>query len=315
MKSGGYYGARTAQGRRADTAHAFLTPIAGRLPIGLTRIRLLDVGSESSRVPSEDAVVFTLSVGGAFEREMIVNGSAPQDSSVPGGSFSFLDMRDGARLRLKSPVDAVQFYVPFECLNAVATEEDGRPIDGLKICSAEILSDPTLASLAAALLPSFLRPNEASPLFIDHMSRAAAVHVARRYAGAVVGRRRLRRGGLAPWQERRIKELLDANLDGDLSLEDLARECRLSTRHLTRAFRQSTGMPPHKWLLMRRIERAKHLLGDFDLQISEIATSCGFSDQSHFTRSFSQLVGTSPGAWRRHEAGANRLQSPSTHSV
>ena len=131
MKSGGYYGARTAQGRRADTAHAFLTPIAGRLPIGLTRIRLLDVGSESSRVPSEDAVVFTLSVGGAFEREMIVNGSAPQGSSVPGGSFSFLDMRDGARLRLKSPVDAVQFYVPFECLNAVATEEDGRPIEDL----------------------------------------------------------------------------------------------------------------------------------------------------------------------------------------
>jgi len=74
VKSGGYYGARTAQGRRADTAHAFLTPIAGRLPIGLTRIRLLDVGSESSRVPSEDAVVFTLSVGGAFEREMNVNG-------------------------------------------------------------------------------------------------------------------------------------------------------------------------------------------------------------------------------------------------
>jgi len=107
------------------------------------------------------------------------------------------------------------------------------------------------------------------------------------------------RGGLAPWQARRAKELLNANLDGKLPLSQLAEKCGLSTRHFARAFRQSTGVPPHRWLLSRRVDRAKDLLRDPALSLAEVALACGFADQSHFTRMFTTLVGLSPGLWRR----------------
>ena len=107
------------------------------------------------------------------------------------------------------------------------------------------------------------------------------------------------RGGLAPWQARRARELLDANLDGKLLLSQLAEKCGLSTRHFARAFRQSMGVPPHRWLLSRRVERAKDLLRDPMLSLAEVALACGFADQSHFTRMFTTLAGLSPGLWRR----------------
>jgi AraC-like DNA-binding protein len=107
------------------------------------------------------------------------------------------------------------------------------------------------------------------------------------------------RGGLAPWQAQRAKELMNANLDGKLPLSRLAEECGLSTRHFARAFRQTTGVPPHRWLLGRRVDRAKDLLHDPALSLAEVALACGFADQSHFTRMFTTVVGLSPGLWRR----------------
>ena len=66
-----------------------------------------------------------------------------------------------------------------------------------------------------------------------------------------------------------------------------------------RAFKQSVGTPPHRWLLLQRVLRAKSLLRDADRPLADIAIACGFADQSHFTRVFTHIVGTSPGAWRK----------------
>jgi transcriptional regulator GlxA family with amidase domain len=113
----------------------------------------------------------------------------------------------------------------------------------------------------------------------------------------------IRHGGLAPWQARRAKELTSANLDGQLPLSQIAEACGLSTRHFARAFRQSIGVPPHRWLLGRRIERWKDLMRDPALSLAKVVLACGFADQSHFTRMFTTLMGLSPGLWRR---GCNR---------
>jgi AraC family transcriptional regulator len=107
------------------------------------------------------------------------------------------------------------------------------------------------------------------------------------------------RGGLAPWQERRAKELMSTHLGREISLAFVAGECGLSVSHFARSFKQCTGTPPHRWLLENRVERAKELLTDAEPPLAEIALECGFSDQSHFTRVFSRTVGTSPGTWRR----------------
>ena len=107
------------------------------------------------------------------------------------------------------------------------------------------------------------------------------------------------RGGLAPWQERRAKELMSTHLGRPIPLAFVASECRLSISHFARSFKQCTGKPPHRWLLENRVERAKELLTDAGLPLAEIALECGFSDQSHFTRVFSRIAGTSPGTWQR----------------
>jgi AraC-like DNA-binding protein len=107
------------------------------------------------------------------------------------------------------------------------------------------------------------------------------------------------RGGLAPWQERRAKDLLMANLDGGIGLDALAAECGLSRSHFARAFKTSTGISPLRWLAAQRIDRAKIILQATDLPLEQIADTCGFSDASHLARTFRHATGLPPGDWRR----------------
>jgi AraC family transcriptional regulator len=111
-------------------------------------------------------------------------------------------------------------------------------------------------------------------------------------------------GGLAPWQMRMVREHILAHLAAPLSVRDLAAVARLSHRHFARAFKASFGMAPHAFVMRRRVERAKAMILDSGLPLSEVALACGFSDQSHLTRLFSRVAGVTPAAWRRcHAAG------------
>ncbi len=109
-------------------------------------------------------------------------------------------------------------------------------------------------------------------------------------------------GGLAPWQARVVREHIMAHLSGRLSVRDLASVARLSHRHFARAFKASFGLAPHAFVMGRRVERAKELILDSGLPLSEVALACGFSDQSHLTRLFSRVEGVTPAAWRRCNA-------------
>jgi AraC-like DNA-binding protein len=93
--------------------------------------------------------------------------------------------------------------------------------------------------------------------------------------------------------------MLLADLAGATPLAEIARFCGLSAGHFARAFRRSTGLAPHAWLLNARVERAMVLLRQPGKSLSEIALACGFADQSHFGRVFTRLTGQSPRAWRR----------------
>ncbi len=106
-------------------------------------------------------------------------------------------------------------------------------------------------------------------------------------------------GGLSGWQLRRVTEFMMEHAAGDLALDELAALADLSAKHFARAFRQSTGVPPHRWLIERRIDRAKELLAASDHSLAEIALACGFADQSHFTAAFRKAVGATPGGYRR----------------
>ncbi|MFF7706749.1 helix-turn-helix domain-containing protein [Pseudomonas sp. NPDC007930] len=104
---------------------------------------------------------------------------------------------------------------------------------------------------------------------------------------------------LAPWQERKAKELLASAVEGQQRVAEVAQQCGLSRSHFTRAFKRATGLSPQAWSLEARLERARQLLQGSRLPISHISQECGFADQSHFCRSFSRAAGMSPLQWRR----------------
>jgi AraC-like DNA-binding protein/PAS domain-containing protein len=102
------------------------------------------------------------------------------------------------------------------------------------------------------------------------------------------------RGGLPPVLTHRICEYIESHLEQKIGLEELAAMAGISTHHFARAFHQSVGIPPHSYLLSRRLERAERMLLETRLPLSEIAVATGFSDQSHLARHFRRRTGMSP---------------------
>jgi transcriptional regulator GlxA family with amidase domain len=97
---------------------------------------------------------------------------------------------------------------------------------------------------------------------------------------------------------RRVREYIEAHLHDSIELVELAAIAGLSIFHFARQFKQSAGVTPHYYVIQSRIERAQELLASTDLSLSEIAFATGFSDQSHLTRHFRQLIGVTPGQFR-----------------
>ncbi|WP_340117872.1 AraC family transcriptional regulator [Pelagibius sp. 7325] len=110
------------------------------------------------------------------------------------------------------------------------------------------------------------------------------------------------RGGLAPWQMKRVRAHVEERLGDSIAIEELAEVCRLSVSHFSRAFKASFGEPPHGYIVTRRVEAAKRAMLTSDEPLSQIAAACGFADQSHFCRHFRRAEGKSPNLWRRERA-------------
>jgi AraC family transcriptional regulator len=150
-----------------------------------------------------------------------------------------------------------------------------------------------------------VRITNAIALLLGHPTSAPHVVQA---SGSNTGQ--ITRGGLAAWQARRAVAYINANLAAKIRIEDLSRLVDLSSSHFSRAFKCSFGVSAHAYLTQRRIEVAQRLMLTTRYSLSEIALSCGMSDQSHFSRSFRRIVGETPYSWRRARGDALEDQVP-----
>jgi len=232
--------------------------------------------------------------------EIWCDGEQEKPGAIEAGAMHINDMRQAWRADITSPFDVVNFCVPQSAFDEITSEEGSAPISELHCPISLARADIVLKNFAQGLLPALAKPDHVNRLFADHAARAVTAHLAKTY-GAIPFRAKYGRGGLAPWQERRAKEMLRADLSGDLGLPDLANACRLSAGHFSRAFKRTVGCPPHQWMLHQRVERAKVLMLNTDEPLCSVALDTGFADQSHFTRVFSQHVKASPAAWRRDQ--------------
>jgi AraC family transcriptional regulator len=218
----------------------------------------------------------------------------------PSGGVTILDLEQDPIAFFPSPIEVVQFYIPRMALEEFAYENRIAMVNTLSWPHCEM--DATLKHLGMAVLSAIQRNEPTPKISLDYIGQTILAHATSIY-GATPASPGPIRGQLAPWQARRAREFLDANLDGDVSLASVAAECNLSVSHFAHAFRRTFGRPPHRWLMERRIDEVKKLLLTSRLTLAEVASKCGFADQSALNRSFKRVLGESPGEWRRSRKG------------
>jgi AraC family transcriptional regulator len=292
------YGQRFGEALRVENAPAIVTRALRTADIAVTEIRcdspLLGM---SGSIQQEDAFLVGLTLCDRPNREYWEDGRRAV-CDLRAGETCLSDMKRNPTALLDKPYHTLVFYLPRAALDAIADDANAPRIRDLSYEPGAGVNDVTISGLGSLLLPALSHPDQANPLFVDHVLLAVGVHVAQTYGG-MRPMSRLARGGLTPWQERRAREFLLANIKRGVALREVARECGISVGHFSHAFRRTLGVAPHKWLIEQRVVLSKEKLRVDELSLSDVAAECGFSDQSHLTRVFRQAVGVSPGAWRR----------------
>lgn len=282
-----------------NAAPALRTRSLPHAQIGMTRISCgIERIGMTPQIPREDTFIAAIYLTDLRRHELWSGGRPRIAQGYAANSMRIVNLVEGYSANILEPHEALSFYMPRAALDGLA-EDAGRPRIADLRCAPGTL-DPVVGHLVSALLPAFRAPEQASPLFIDHVAQAIGIHLTDHYGGLPPCEPK---GRLTSQQLRRAKELLASRRDGDLTLAALARECGLSRSYFLQAFRATVGCTPHRWLQRHRVETAQAMLRDSVATIAEIALLCGFADQSHMTRVFTRLTGHTPAAWRRLAGG------------
>jgi AraC family transcriptional regulator len=173
----------------------------------------------------------------------------------------------------------------------------------VELCASRKFANPRLTALVSAVQAEMAAGFPSGRLFLDSIEQAMAVALVK---GHAVRHRavQISRGGLGAARLRRIRELVDAKIEDELSLEEMAQSVGLSTAHFARMFRRSTGETPHQFVLRQRLVRAKAMLRVADARVLDVAVACGFKTQQHFAQVFRSVWGVSPSEYRQELAGS-----------
>jgi AraC family transcriptional regulator len=272
-----------------------------------SRFAEVDVGSDKpdrnapSPIPGESAFILGLQRKDVTAHELWLEGRPVRVVPFPHGIMSLLNLALDPNPYPDGAFDSCSVYFRRDAFDRLADDLGEIRIDALDIRPGVALNDRVVANLSPCLRSSIEQPEELNTLCIDHVVMALHTHLAQRYGGLRIPRAS-ERGGLTPWQLRLARDTINAQLDGRVSLAQMANDCGLSVSHFAKAFKRSTGVSPHRWLTQRRVDRAKELMRGTTTLLTQISLACGFCDQSHFTRVFLQATGATPNQWRRANA-------------
>jgi AraC family transcriptional regulator len=216
----------------------------------------------------------------------------------PAGSIAVVPAGSPARWRWSGLKDSLHIYLEPAFVARVASEAFDLDPARLMIPALDGIDLPALRSAMRAVDTELTTGGAGGRLAAESLANILAVHLIRH----VVAPRRLagRHDGVLP--QRRLCAVIEyivEHLDASPTLEQMAAVARLSPYHFARQFKAATGMPPHEYVITRRVERAKQLLqGGADISLAEVAAQAGFSDQSQFSRHFKRLLGITPGQFR-----------------
>jgi AraC family transcriptional regulator len=216
----------------------------------------------------------------------------------PAGSIFVVPAGSPTRWRWSGRFDSLHIYLEPGLVERVAAEAFGLdpartivpPLDGLDL--------PQLRAAMAAVDAELTAGGAGGPLAAESLAHVLAVHLIRHIL-APRPPARGRDGALPRGRLRAVVAYVEGHLEAGPSLEQMAAVAGLNPYHFARQFKRATGLPPHQYLIARRVERAQQLLqAGTDLSLAEVAACAGFSDQSQFCRHFKRLVGVTPGQFR-----------------
>jgi AraC family transcriptional regulator len=228
--------------------------------------------------------------------EMRIAGQRPHRSTARPGDICFVSAGVPLSAWQQRQTDFLAAGLAPAYVAAIAeqTGVDGCRVEFTNPCTFQ---DAAVHHLLFALAAEVQAGCPAGRLYGESLAMALAVHLLRHYS-VFPFRTASCRGGLSPARLRRVLDCIASDLSGDTSLRRLAEVAQLSPHHFAGAFKESTGLPPHRYVLQQKVARAKELLADPRLSLAEISYAVGFPSQAHFTTMFRKLTGTTPGTFR-----------------
>jgi AraC family transcriptional regulator len=185
---------------------------------------------------------------------------------------------------------------------------DGSKLD---VVDRVLFRDSEIEAICRCLYRQVSIDGMAERLYAESLVMQLAVLLLRRHSTASEAARILPSSGLTHNQARRVLDYIESNLKRELTLRELAGIADLSPHHFARMFKQTIGVAPHRYVLERRLERAKMMLRTSTASLVEISLSMGFCSQSHFTSTFRRMVGATPTAFQRcSHKGRHELPNP-----
>ena len=224
----------------------------------------------------------------------------------PAGSGNIAEVPARAPFTYRWPQSIDSVHVALDPALLDATVGDGKQ---LELRPTGLVADPLINSIALALQEEVRTSYPSGTSYGETLGTMLAAHLARRYA-VFSPRLCQKRSRLMPAELRSVVSYVEERLDSSLSLQQLADVVGMNVYNFLRSFRQSTGIPPHQYILKRRVERAKTLLLGRELSIAEIAVRCGFYSQSHLTTAFHRLTQVTPRHFRRAVGVGVPTQAP-----
>ncbi|MGK7955372.1 MAG: AraC family transcriptional regulator [Crocosphaera sp.] len=200
-------------------------------------------------------------------------------------------------VRWKGQENCLQIQIKTEFLQNIAQETLEHDSNLFQLMPQFQVHDCHIRGITTMLLEECQQEISKNQLYLDSLANILAVNLIRNHC-TTKPILPLYQGGLSPYQLSQIFDYIDAHLDQNLKLENLAKLLDLSQFHFSRLFKQSVGLSPHQYLIEQRIERAKQLLKKTNQSILDIALNCGFSSHSHLSKQFRQVTGMTPKAYR-----------------
>lgn len=302
----GFHGPRLQPLLGLDAASTLVARTSKRASVAVARYERSRICADlSGALATENAFLVILHVTDCPAWTLWHGERQAPTASLAGGAVTIHDLRRSPAFGFPEDHEALLFHLPHSAMDNIAQDAGAPQLCALREIDGAGAQDSVVRGLASLLAPALEGTARINRVFVDSVILAIGAHLVTTY-GALSSGAKFERGGLAPWQERKAKEMLLGNMDGGPMIAAIARECGLSESQFTRSFRKMTGLPPHQWLMQRRVDKAKGLLTETTLNLAQIGQDCGFADQSHFTRTFTALAGVSPGAWRRRQLAPQR---------